>query len=77
MLLAEDLLLLLTDDETGKLDASGTEVDMALGGALLVELALLQRIDVAGPHEQLPEGRLVVRTHSPTGDVLLERPWRS
>jgi len=40
MLLAEDLLLLLTDDDTGKLAASSTEVDVALGGALLAELAL-------------------------------------
>ena len=36
MLIAEDLLLLLTDDETGKLAASTTLVDIALGGALLV-----------------------------------------
>jgi hypothetical protein len=36
MLLVEDLLLLLTDDETGKLAAPSTEVDVALGGALLV-----------------------------------------
>ncbi len=48
MLLAEDLLLLLTDDDTGKLAASRTEVDLALGGALLVELALMDRVDVAG-----------------------------
>lgn len=72
MLLAEDLLLLLTDDDTGKLAASGTEVDMALGGALLVELALLQRVDVAGSGERVREGRLMVRDPSPTGDVLLD-----
>lgn len=72
MLLAEDLLLLLTDDDTGKLAASGTEVDVALGGALLVELTLLQRVDVAGPHERVREGRLVVRDTSPTGDGLLD-----
>jgi hypothetical protein len=35
MLIAEDLLLLLTNDETGKLVASASEVDVALGGALL------------------------------------------
>jgi hypothetical protein len=37
MMSAEDLLLLLTDDETGTLAASGTEVGVALGGALLGE----------------------------------------
>lgn len=63
MLLAEDLLLLLTDDGTGKLAASSTEVDVALGGALLVELTLMQRVDVAGSDERVREGRLVVRWH--------------
>jgi hypothetical protein len=72
MLLAEDLLLLLTDDETGKLAASGTEVDVALGGALLVELALTDRVDVARAGERVREGRLVVRNPGPTGDDLLD-----
>ena len=72
MLLAEDLLLLLTDDETGKLSASGAEVDVALGGAVLVELTLAGRVDVAGPHERVREGRLMVRNPTPTGDGLLD-----
>jgi hypothetical protein len=72
MIVAEDLLLLLTDDDSGKLLASGTEVDVALGGALLVELTLLQRVDVAGPGEPVREGRLVVRDRGPTGDDLLD-----
>lgn len=72
MLIAEDLLLLLTDDHTGRLAASGAAVDVALGGALLVELTLRQRIDVAGPDERVREGRLVVRDASPTGDGLLD-----
>jgi Golgi phosphoprotein 3 (GPP34) len=72
MLLAEDLLLLLTDDDTGKLAASGTEVDVALGGALLIELTLSTHVDVAGPDERVREGRLVVRDAGPTGDGLLD-----
>ena len=72
MMLAEDLLLLLTDDDTGKLAASGTEVDMALGGALLIELALTGRVDVAGPDDRVREGRLVVRDPGPTGNGLLD-----
>lgn len=38
MLIAEDLLLLLTDDRTGKLLAPSTPVDIALGGAVMIEL---------------------------------------
>jgi hypothetical protein len=72
MLIAEDLLLLLTDDETGKLDASGAEVDVALGGALLVELTLMKRVDIAGPDDRVREGRLVARDASPTGDGVLD-----
>ncbi len=45
---------------------------MALGGALLAELALMQRIDLAGPHEPVEEGRLIVRDAGPTGDGMLD-----
>jgi hypothetical protein len=72
MLIAEDLLLLLTADDTGKLAAESTNTNMALGGALLAELALRQRVDIAGPDEQVPEGRLIVRDASPTGDGVLD-----
>jgi hypothetical protein len=44
-LIAEDLLLLLLDDETGRIAAS-TYLDQALGGALLVELALSGALEV-------------------------------
>ena len=72
MLIAEDLLLLLTDDDTGKLAASSTTVDIALGGALLVELALIERVDVAGPAQEVAPGRLVVHDPGPTGDEILD-----
>ena len=72
MLLAEDLLLVLTDDDTGKLAAASTNVDLALGGALLVELALMDRVDVAGADEHVREGRLVITDTTPTGDGLLD-----
>ena len=72
MLIAEDLLLLLTDDRTGKLAVPSTHADVALGGAMLVELALAKRVDVAGPSEAAREGRLVVRDATPTGDELLD-----
>lgn len=72
MLIAEDLLLLLTHDDTGKLASSGTEVDVALGGAVLVDLTLMERVDVAGPREPVREGRLVVKDPSATGDAVLD-----
>jgi hypothetical protein len=66
MLLAEDLLLLLTDDETGKLVVSGSEVDVALGGAQLLDLSLTGHVGVE-------DKRLVVLDSSGTGDELLDQ----
>ena len=66
MLLAEDLLLLLTDDDTGRLVVPGQEVDIALGGAQLLALSLQQRVDVDA------RKRLVVLDPSPCGDALLD-----
>jgi hypothetical protein len=66
MLLAEDLLLLLTDDHTGKLVVSASQVDTALGGAQLVELSLAERVDL--DHRR----RIRVNDASPTGDELLD-----
>jgi Golgi phosphoprotein 3 (GPP34) len=45
MLIAEDLLLLLLDDDSGKLNHS-TYLDTGIGGALLVELALGEHVEV-------------------------------
>ena len=45
MLIAEDLLLLLLDDESGKL-TNTTYLDTGIGGALLVELALGSHVEV-------------------------------
>jgi Golgi phosphoprotein 3 (GPP34) len=67
MLLAEDLLLLLTDDDTGRLVVSGSEADIALAGAQLVELSMAGRVDVDD------RKRLVVLDASPTGDEVLDR----
>jgi hypothetical protein len=43
-LIAEDLLLLLLDDDSGK--AQTSQLETALGGAVLVELALLEAVTV-------------------------------
>ena len=66
MLLAEELLLLLTDDATGKLVANKAHVDLALGGAQLIELSLMRRVDVDD------RKRLVVLDGSPTGEQPLD-----
>ncbi len=72
MLIAEDLLLLLTDDQTGKLAGNPNEIDVALGGAMLIELTLMHRVDISGSSENVRKGRLVVRDPSPTSDPLLD-----
>ena len=66
MLLAEDLLLLLTDDRTGRLVVNKAHVDVALGGAQLIELSLAHRVDLDD------RKRLVILDASPTGDPLLD-----
>jgi Golgi phosphoprotein 3 (GPP34) len=79
VLLAEDLLLLLTDDTSGRLSAFEAKVDYLLAGANLVELALMGRVEVSrevkpirflGINRQVD--RLVVRDPSPTGDAVLD-----
>ena len=72
MLLAEDLLLLVTNDATGRLSVSGEPVDAGLGGANLVELTLLGQVDVSGEQDQGRRGRIIVRDPSPPGDEVLD-----
>ena len=47
MLLAEDPLLLVTDDASGRLPVPAAQVDAGLGGANLAELTLLNRVSSA------------------------------
>jgi len=70
MLLAEDLLLLLTDDATGKLLLPAEQVDIALGGANLLELTLLERVSLDD------EKHVVVLDPSSTGDPILDGALR-
>ena len=76
VLIAEDLLLLLTDDRTGKLLVAANQADIALGGALLIELALAQRIDLAAEDGIVRKGRLLVKDAGPTTDLLLDEALR-
>jgi hypothetical protein len=76
MLLAEDLLLLVTDDASGRLTADGVQVDAGLGGANLVELTFLGKVDVSGEQDQGKRGRIIVRDPSPPGDDVLDAALR-
>jgi len=72
MLLAEDLLLLVTDDASGRLSAPAAPVDAGLGGANLVELTLRNKVALSGEEGQGKPGRLLVRDASPAGDAVLD-----
>jgi hypothetical protein len=72
MLIAEDQLLLLTDDASGKFAVDGNALNLALAGACVLELAEQGRIDVAAEGEQVKKGRLVVRDEASTGDAILD-----
>ena len=72
MLLAEDLLLLVTDDTSGRLSAPAAQVDAGLGGANLVELTLMNKVDLSGEGEEGKPGRITVRDPSPAGDEVLD-----
>lgn len=65
MLLAEDLLLLSYDDDTGRKSGVGN-LDYALVGAVLIELAEHGRLDVT------EKGRLAVVDNAPTGQPVLD-----
>ncbi|MFY0409004.1 GOLPH3/VPS74 family protein [Solicola sp. PLA-1-18] len=72
MLIAEDLLLLLTDDETGKV-ASMAPVDTGIGGALLVDLARAGRVTFSGK----PKKPVVhVVDEAPPGHPVLDEALR-
>lgn len=66
--LAEELALLAYDDESGK-QVGGMYVPYGLSGALLAELALLDRVE-------LTDKRVTVTDPSPTGDALLDGALR-
>jgi hypothetical protein len=72
MLLAEDLLLLVTDDASGRLSAPAEQVDAGLGGANLVELTLRNKVDLSGEQDPGKPGRIIVRDPSPAGDAVLD-----
>jgi hypothetical protein len=73
MLIAEDLLLLLYNDESGKPITGNPGLDYSLAGAVLIELTLLHKVDIAAPGDDVKEGRLKVLDTSSTGDAILDQ----
>ena len=67
--LAEDLFLLACDGATGKAHISTTYLDLGLGGALLLELVLRERIALVDEH-------VAVVDPAPVGDSLLDDALR-
>lgn len=70
MLIAEDLLLLLLDDEKGTVAASD-KVQPLLGGALLLELAMAERVVVAERTSRWSSAKVAV-AGTPLGEPLLD-----
>ncbi len=74
MLIAEELLLLVTDDETGKARGEAGSIDYGLAGAVLCELELLNRIRLTSASDfHHKKNRIVVTDRTPTGDAILDR----
>jgi len=73
MLIAEEFLLLCLDEETGRKSISGEKIDPALGGAVLVELALMERIGITSDDEGLrARRRISITSTKPTDDDVLD-----
>ncbi|SFP97182.1 Golgi phosphoprotein 3 (GPP34) [Amycolatopsis arida] len=72
MVIAEDLLLLAFDDDTGKPISGVSNLELSLAGALLIELAMLGRVGLAVEGESVKKGRLVLRDSTPTGHPALD-----
>src|SRR6202050_4012326 len=76
MLLAENLLLLVTDDASGRLYVRAAPRDPARAGANLIELTMMGRVDLSGEGSAGKPGRLIVCDSSPAGDEVLDAALR-
>ena len=70
-LLAEDLLLLLLDDDTGKPLVDGTALPRVLAGAVLLDLALAGVVEPATVDGDVKKGRLVLTNRTAPLDPIL------
>lgn len=71
-LIAEDLLLLLLDDKTGRPLVDGTKLSRVLAGAVLLELALPGAVRVAEKSGQVRTGRLIAEKAAVPVDLLTD-----
>ena len=77
MLIAEEFLLLSLDNETGKSLLGSDRLGPALGGALVAELALMERIGVTPPEAGWSKrGRITITNLTPTDDTELDEAMR-
>ncbi|MGU3432198.1 GOLPH3/VPS74 family protein [Actinomycetes bacterium M1A6_2h] len=72
-LIAEDVMLLLLDDGSGKPIVDSTKLPRVLAGALVLELAMTGVLRVSEDGEQVKKGRLLVTDAPPPTDPLLYR----
>ena len=72
MLIAEDVLLLLVDDRTGRFLVDSTRLDNVLAGAVLVELVAIERVGFPPAGGGVKPGRMVVVDPTPPGNPVLE-----
>jgi hypothetical protein len=70
--IAEDVLLLLLDDRTGRFLVDSTKLDNVLAGAVLVELVTIGRVGFAPAGGGVKRDRMVVADPTPPGDPVLE-----
>jgi len=73
MRIAEEILLLLVDDRTGRFLVDSTKLDNVLAGAVLVELATIERVGFAPAGGRMKRRRMVVLDPTPPGDPMLDR----
>ena len=73
MLITEDYLLLKLAEKSGRLHIGTDVLGLALGGALVAELALRERIGIT-PHEAgwNKRGRVTILSSTPTDDPELD-----
>ncbi len=78
MLIAEEFLLLCLEDESGKRLISGERMDPALGGGLLADLALRERIGITADDAGWTQrARVTITSLTPTDDPELDRALQS
>jgi hypothetical protein len=69
MTTAEDLLLIVTDLQSGKPQLDSTKADPVIGGAHLLDLVAAGHLALDGEGRK---ARVVVTSHAPVGDPVLE-----